>query len=690
METAVSRVPGAELLKNPPKFEGFEAQMRSAVMKDIPGEMWAKIEKPIRDYIDEELYLCQTERKEFMNKVARWRVAYDAPLPTEPKNFPIFNASNLTVPLIKETVNTLVAQAVQMSLTAEPRWILEDLADEWEPFVDELERFMHISSERDLELEDIAIPWIVESMKLGTSIMEMGHEVDERSIYQYTPDGSKVYGRKVIRHDGPVAYHVPLENFWIRLHETKIQKARWVAKRQMYSKLQLEEKAAIGKFNSAAVKKILAHETDQDADASEAHEESRDLKPIRRSKYEVFEVWISWPVGKGGRYTELRLYYHKDTQTFIAKKFHPYWHGRRPFVKLGFFPREHSFYDEGLAEMLEGLQEEMSTQHNQRLDNASMANLKMIVKRRLAKGLKPGDPLYMGKIIEVNDIHNDLREFNMAEIYPSTITNEELSRQIADRLVGLNEAVMGSAMPVTRTTAYAQMALLQEQAKRIGLTVSAIRKGLSEVGHLTLLTYYQYGTNGKAIAWLGERGKIVEAVFRLPKRLAEVGLALKTNVPTSLSNRQIKRENALAQWNLLVQMYKELSPLINLAPEATGEFARAMVKGANKFMGDVLETFETSDPEEILAGLSVLERVLPSAEDLGGLEAHERGAQTTAIVDKLSRLESTFLEAAAAQGRGDRVRPDSSSGANGDDASIVLLEHLAQAVLTNEKGGVQI
>jgi hypothetical protein len=660
----VDRSPAPEsavVLKEEPRGEAEEPQQTSAIVLPIPNEMWMKVVDDLTFFIEDELTLAQQERGPMMDRMARWRTAYIAPMAENPKNFPIHNASDITIPLIKEHVHTLVAQIVQSTTTARPWWVLKDMAKEWEPFVDDIEIFLDLAATRDLKLHRSVIDWIIEAGILGTSIMEVAHEVDERRIYQYTSDGKKIYPKTIIFHDGPRTNHVPIASFWIRMHERDLNKARWFAKRLLLSEMDLKEKVAIGKFIETGVEEMLAFYDDPNVEEDkprEAENKALEQKSVRPSKFEIFEIYVSFDVDDDGRYEELRLYYHRDSRKFIGRQFLPNWNGKRGFVKLGYFPRTDRFYDEGIAEMLEQIQLAVSAIVNRRADNSTLANLKMILKRKIVKSLQPGDPLYAGKQIEVGDIWNDMREFSLSEIYPSTISEEQILRQVADRLSGLNEASMGAAMPVSRTTASAQLALLQEQRNRIGLTVGNVRDSLNEVGSLTTDLYSQFGTNGKALAWMGERGRLVEVIFRLPRRATEIGLALRVSTPTSSDNRQVKRENAIGMFNLLVQLYEKLLPLASgLAPDAVGEVARSLVKSARHYMQDVLESFEQSDPETVLEGLATLERLLPAPEDLGGLETFNRTAQTTEILDSISRVEGILREAEAARDGNNRVRP---------------------------------
>lgn len=612
---------------------------------EVPEELWKANEADIVAFLDHELSLAEGEREPLMRKFARWKIAYAAPKAEKPKHHPLWNSSNLIVPVIKEIVNTLASQIVQTTLTVKPRWVLKDLAAEWKPFINDTEAFLDIASDRDVKLDPVGITAIMEACKLGTSIIEVAHKVDIRSIYRYTADGRRAFKSDFIKRDGPLSLNVPLSRFWIRLFETDIQEARWCAKEVDLQWHQLREMQADGVISDLEALKRWVQ--DQTSDRVEATEQKVEMtEPASHDNFRLFEVWLSWDIDGDGKYEELRLLYHKEARLVVSRKFNPYWHAGRPFVKVVYFPKEYRFYGEGLAEMLEDLQDGVTAKNNVRADNAAMANLKMFLKRRMVKGLMPGDPLYMGKIIDVNDIWNDLREFQMAEIYPSTVTEESILRGYADRLAGQSDATAGVAMPVTRTTAAAQIALLQEQIKRIDLTVRNFRDGFAQVGALVVHLYFQFGTNGKAISWLGDRGRVVEAIFRLPRRVQEIGIAIRVNSPTSAQNRQVRRENSIALLNLLIQVHKELFPFVQaLAPQSMATVAHSFVAAANRFLTDTLDAFETTDPEEILAGLITLQKVLPSPQDLGGMERTAREEETAALLQKLTDLESRLVQA---------------------------------------------
>lgn len=651
----------AKLLPKQPDDATDARQQEPREVLGIPASLMnAETRQKLSDFLSTEIEQASMERSDFILKLARWKVAYKAPVATKPKNYPIHNASNITTAVIKEAVNTIVAQVIQATMTAKPWWILEDLATEWEPMIDPIERFLNIAAERDLEIDNAMIDAITEMCKLGTTVLGEEWEVDERSVYQYTADGSQVYKRTVVDRDGPQLKHIPLHRFWIRFNERDIQKAKWCATELWMSEDDLVAKRNQKKFHS--IDSIIRAEEDAQLSdpVNEGQEKIEQTIPSHIKRFKIFRMFVSFDVDNDGKPEELLVYYHPESNTIVGDFFNPYWHGKRPFIKMGYFPIEDRFYDEGLCEMLEGLQRAISSWTNRRADNATMANLKMWIKRRMSRGINPGDPLYLGKVIEVTDIHNDLKEIQMAEIYPSTVNEENLLQQRANRISGISEASLGSASPVSRTTAAAQLALLQEASKRIDLTVRQVRKGFNKIGWFTIQLYFQYGTLGKGLAWMGDRGRIVDAVFRLPRKANELGFAIRAQTPTSLVNKQVQRESKLQIYQLLVQAHESILPLAaQFAPDSLPEIARGLVTGTKKFLTDALETFDETDPEGILASLAVLEKVLPQGPNFGGVGFDARASDTDRILASLAGVETILREAETARNSLGRVSPSS-------------------------------
>lgn len=97
-------------------------QMDTSVVGEVPLSDEKKDELKI--LLDDELFRAEGDRGAFIDKLARWQYVYEAPMADEPKNFPLANSSNITVPVIKEVINALTAQLAQTTITPSPRWVL--------------------------------------------------------------------------------------------------------------------------------------------------------------------------------------------------------------------------------------------------------------------------------------------------------------------------------------------------------------------------------------------------------------------------------------------------------------------------------------------------------------------------------------------------------------------------------------
>jgi len=645
-----------KVLDTPPAAEEMYSQMETPLVREI--SLSEERETALKAYLEDEIRRAVGDRGQFDENLVRWQEAYDAPRNEEAKDFPFAGAADITVPVIKETVNTLTAQLTQSILTPSPRWVVKTDNAGWKTFAGTIERFLDRAAREDMKMDKNLEVWILEAVKYGTAILQVTYERVSRNVMMHSRDGKTAWPETRPVREGPTVYNVPLQDFLIPFSSTDIQDARWVAKRYRLNTVELDQRSKAGIFSNVSDVLVsepgdLAETGDllQDEPVLESHEEAQDAVPTIRDTYEIFEWWGAFDVNGKGKLWEIRVYYHMRTNTIMRVEYNPYWHGKRPFISLIYFPVEYRFYGQGLCEQLEQLQEEITAVHNQRLDNATLANIRAIKVRKLSQALKPGDPIYAGQIIEVTEM-DDIEPFQLGEIYPSTVMNEEIARGYVDRLSGVSDAQRG-AQPVTRTTASAQSALLAEQAKRFDQTIRKIRSGLKEIADFIFIYYFQFGVEpSKPVQWLGTRGKAINAIFSLPYKTVDMGLGFEAAAPTSQLNKEAQRQQYLAVFNLLIQMYREFFPLleaIGAPPEIMAIIAGSMATTSKDFLWQVLERFDIQNPDEALATLTVIEKVLPSPEDLGGNEDIERRLADTKILEQIEELENTLRAAAGAE-----------------------------------------
>jgi hypothetical protein len=582
-------------------------------------------EQRLIQYIMSELSAAQSERSSYLRDFARWKLKYRTKFPEFPKDWPLANSSQITVPIIKTAVQTLTGRVFQTIMAAEPMLAIRTKNPDYQDFSIAYEDFLGLYNTERLDLENVLDTVITESIKLGTSVVEVTTLKDKRPVMNYDPT-TRQYTKEIKEiYNGPVVHHFPIEDFWCRVGFQEIQKMPWCGKELRLSWSTIKDMAASGELNPDDIDKIwrLPENPGDKPEPLTVEEKIENREPYDWQEYRIFELSVKWDVDGDGLDEELMLYFHWESRTLLRRKFNTFRNGRRPWIVFRYIRVEHRFFGEGMCEILEHLQEEISTIHNQRIDNATVANLQIILVKKLIRGLSPGDRLWSGKIVKANQ--EDVGTLRLGEIYPSTVENENIAKSYAAELSGIGESATGQAQPVTRTTATAQLSLLEELNRRFDKPVKSYRKSIREIGVHCSDLFVDYGTAGLATDWLGdERGSQVEAGLSDPNTF-KPGNARVAIVSTKSSvNREVEFQSAIAVMNLVVQTGEQMLQLaqsFSQDPVALGGLAHALVDAIKGPWKKVMQYSDASNVDEAIAVLAVLQRILPAPEDMGGMAA---------------------------------------------------------------------
>lgn len=607
----------------------------------------------LAQYLDFEISAARSERWDFIMRLARFKEKYRTKFPEFPKDWPIANSSQIVVPVIKTAVHTLGARIYQTLMAAEPPASIRTQDPNYQDFAFDYEKFLETYMDERIDLPAILDSWTTEIIKLGTGVLEVTTRLDRRAQVEFDPV-SQQYQKKVVDLAGPVWYHIPLEDFWIRPAYTDADKAPWCGKEIRPTWSEIKDMAMSGELDPALIDNIWKYGPDTQFGVPETvkkQEELEKLKPNDRSTFSLFEISVRWDVDGDGVDEELMVYFHQPSRTILRRKYSGF--ARRPWRVGRFIPIEHWFYGEGMCEILEHLQEEISTIHNQRIDNATIANLRIILVARLIKGLRPGDRLWSGKVVRVQDVKADVGTLQLGDVYPSTVQNETLSNQYVERVSGIGEAAAGTARPVTRTTATAQLALLEELNRRFDKVVKGLRRTLRDCYRDTSNLFFKMGTGGLAEEWLGQtRGQRLEQFLMLPADVIQRKLKIQVLATRSTVNREVEFQSQVAVWQLLQQFWGQILQTAQMTgqtaivPLLAHEFVAAMKPVLKK----VMQYADAPDPDQAISILSVLERILPAPEDMGGMGGAQASESTDALIAQLQQR--TNAELGGEQGAG--------------------------------------
>lgn len=596
-------------------------------------------ERRLRVYLQSEIDSCRWERMEYIDKLSRLKEKHRTRFPEWPKDFPIANSSQLTLPLIKLAVNSLGSRLYQTFMAADPVVSVRTEDEDFQDFAFMEEKFLDLYAKERLNYEEIFEDVMTEAITLGTSVLEVTTAKHNRLLAEYDPLTQQYKLKDTEIHNGPIWYHVPIVDFWIRPAFTHIQTAPWCGKEIRVTWSQIKDMAYNGELDPTKIDRIWNHTLQEGYVPAtvKKDEEIERTEPNERAEYSIFELAVRWATDRTGLDNELIVYWHQDSQTLLRTKFNTFKKGRRPWVKYGYIRHPHRFYCEGLAELVEQLQEEISTIHNQRIDNASIANLQIILVAKLIRGLSPGDRLWTGKIVKVGDVAKDVGTLRLGEVYPNTVTSENMTLGYFRELTGASETATGQSQPVTRTTATAQMAMLEELNRRFDKILKGFRRSGRETYLMTADLFSQTGTNGLAEKWLGsEKGRQFEEYLALPDEAVGGRIKLQLTATRSTVNREVEFQSQLALFNLVIQMAGQILPFVQQIPEIAQYMpmvAHEFVKTLKPIFKKVMQYGDAANPDEAVSVLAVLERILPAPEDMGGMAAAQASENAAAVAN---------------------------------------------------------
>ena len=164
-----------------------------------------------------------------------------------------------------------------------------------------------------------------------------------------------------------------------------------------------------------------------------------------------------------------------NRQEIVLDEPNPFWHGMKPYDKCCYVYLPHQFYGIGIPRIAAGLQEELNTTRNQRIDFASFA-IRRPFKARLGSGLTEEDLVWEnGRIIWLQQM-DDVDVWDVPDIPASIFTNEATIKQDMRDATGCHDILMGLAN--SNETATTTMTKDTNASVRFKYVVSNIVKDL--------------------------------------------------------------------------------------------------------------------------------------------------------------------------------------------------------------------
>lgn len=547
-------------------------------------------------YVETELLNHYGERDKWMTRLLQWQRDYWAEPKTKRATFPFVGASTLVIPLTAIAVEAVHARTMTTLFGLDQLVSATPLSAPWADAARPVEKFLNRELLGEMKLGKRLNSAILECEKFGTGIAKAGYERIQKIAIRTLPDGTEVDFPVTIR-DGAAVDSVAFGRFLMPFSATDPQNAPWCGEehaRTPYEVLQMEES---GFFRSGTMERLEAwvsqnarNSTGVERKYQQSQEKLEDREPSWPNLIDWVEMWLGFNVDGGEYNREIVIHYHRPSRTLLSVRYN--WHDdlHRPYRVGNYFPVEFRWTGIGICKQNEQFQKEVTTQHRQRLDNATLANMRMIKVSKLS-GYGPNEPIFPGKMWFVDDMsHVDTMQ--LGEIYNSAYNNEQATVSYSEKRTGVNDLILGAQAVGTPGTATGDLARIQEGNKKFDYAFDNIKSFVHEVVVDTAVLIQQFGPRRIEYFDVAEGGDDVRRFFEMPPEYIRNGLLIELNTVGQQHNRVIDRQNWLSIATILQQYY-------------TGMLQLAQFSGNTQLMQFIVN-------KGIVAGTEALQQILES------------------------------------------------------------------------------
>lgn len=573
-------------------------------------------EQRLKMWLHEEIHQSRSERQPLIDDWITWQKQYWAEPEKEVKNWPFPRAANIVIPVTAIAVEAIQARMMNTLFSIEPFYSIRPQMKEWIDAAPPTERWLQteIVNPEGVYMFGFLKSAILELIKLGTAVGKSGYAREYRKAVREISGVEQEYFYET--KNGATLDHVPLANWLTRLADKDPQAAAWVGEEHEFTWAELKRMSQGGRIDAEALEKVKHNYTMSHSESPNDGSEYKDAldtltleDPIWHVKFNTQEIWCSFDVDGDGIDEEIVVDFHWTTQTILSIRYNWYDDLHRPYRHCPYLAVENRIYGIGVGKQNEQFQAEITTVHQQRLDNATLANMGMMVLRKNS-GYGPKEPIFPGKMWFMDDVQ-DIQPIKLSEVYNSAFANEDVIMRYSEMRTGVNEVLLGMPQEGTPGTATGDLARLAEGNKRFDLVLRNVREWLSQLGLDLLANYQQFGTRDQHWMILGDEGAWVEEILQLPPLLVRRGAIIEVTATNSITNREVEQRQWMALFQLINTHGSQVLQLAGMVdPALFQQLAIEAVYTSGEAMHRLLQTFNELDTDKLILGRATLQGML--------------------------------------------------------------------------------
>lgn len=456
-----------------------------------------------------------------------------------PKNFPWEKCSNVAVPMTAPAVNQVVGRNVRVLKSTTPCILVEPLpgvSDQWtDPdLLQGIQDFLNAKLMEDRAAFGSIVEWILESTITGTGITKVFWDRLERKIraYEQIPGSTKprIVEKEYVAFEGNKVDLMRTEDIFFPPEAWNLsgflQEGQWLAQRFRERWGLLEQKVRDGIYKREAVERLRdeADQIDQQATGSVYIDPKSGVGDIQAPLHEsanelvLYEVYCRMALADGEPERDLVFTYSWKQNVLLRAIENPYFHGKRPFVKLPYWPLPNAAFGRGIPEEIRHPQKSADDIWNAFIDALTLANTP-IFKMGKETGIKPGktDRIWPGRIMPL-DQPDSFQAVQVGNPSPSTMEAISQNDKMAQRASGLtNETLQaGETMTGNRETAQGVATRAGNTSPMFDVSLDQIRDAFAEVAEMALVNFQQFAPKGQDFLSTDASGQAMKQFLTLP------------------------------------------------------------------------------------------------------------------------------------------------------------------------------
>lgn len=572
----------------------------------------------IEQWVFEQLeWLIDAHKVMHLSKLTKLRKLYDGTPATETKSFPWPNASNVVVQVIGETVDTTVAWVLGVHYATHPLWVFQNYRkptpgqeEEYEKQRQVLEDFMDLMGYEPTELDLFRKEgiWYTDACKLGTGFVKLSyeHNVEAVAVGYTSSRKRKIEFTDEVVYSGPQVDNLRHEDVLVDPAAPTLQKSGFVAQVRTLRRTQLEERGILGLYNKDKVETVLGH-PDRGGMKMSQQQELQDQGVMvshghATEEWDIHECYFPW--WHNGHKFRLILSYHKSSRTVLRCVFNFLPQNELPIVRARLGYRNSGMYGKGFAELLEWYQEEISTIHNQRNDNATAANTRMLRVSPRARNLDANFEIYPFSLLVGEK--DEIEAIPIADVYQSSFQNEEMALRHVQSRAGVAPAIAGAGQGSVqrRPNVYSAMgtlAAMQEGTTRTNLEVTDFRHAHVTLGSLLVRTYAKFGIGDKAELFGVDAVHLQKAL----EHVAQNNMRIPIRAATASLNKEVEKQSDMLMVGLMQRHYTSIGQLLQavsnpIIPEELRKYLTKTAYAATRLMRRILKDFGYDQPDQFV------------------------------------------------------------------------------------------